>query len=137
MIKRFTQHLIIRYLISGGTSATVNISIFALLFYIFHLHYIVSNIIAFSIAFLVSLVLQKFWTFQDHSTENFHVQGFIYLLSSLLGLGINTFVLYVCVDILDLYPLLGVIIAGICTALCTFQISRRYIFNQKKSEENQ
>lgn len=134
MIKRFTKHLIVRYLISGGTSAAVNILIFSLFFYVFNFHYIVSNIIGFSLAFLVSLGLQKFWTFQDHSTHNIHIQGFIYLLSSLFGLSINTFVLYICVDIAGMYPLLGVIVSGIVTAMITFQISSRYIFNRKDPE---
>ena len=130
MIKQFTKHLIVRYIISGGTSALVNLSVFSLLFYIFRVHYIVSNIIAFILAFGVSLVLQKFWTFQDHSTDKIHIQGFLYLFTSLLGLCVNTFVLYICVHFFGLLPIVGVIIAGITTALCTFPISRKYIFNQ-------
>jgi putative flippase GtrA len=130
MIKVFTKHLLVRYIISGGTSATVNLSIFALFFYVFQIHYIVSNVIAFSVAFGVSLVLQKFWTFRDHSTDNIHIQGLLYLFNSLFGLVINTTVLYICVDFFGVMPIIGVIIAGISTALCTFQISRRYVFNQ-------
>lgn len=124
------EHTILRYIISGGTSAAVNIALFSLIFYIFHIHYIISNIIAFCFAFFVSLSLQKFWTFRDHSKEDMHVQGLFYLLNSLLGLGINTTVLYICVDYFKIMPLLGVIIAGICTALVTFQISSRYIFKK-------
>ena len=131
-ITRLTKHTIIRYIISGGTSATVNLSVFSLFFYIFHLYYIFSNIIAFILAFSVSLVLQKFWTFRDHSTENMHIQTILYLFSSLFGLAINTGVLYICVDFFGILPILGVVVAGISTALCTFPISRKYIFNQKK-----
>ena len=130
MIQRFTKHLIVRYIISGGTSATVNLSFFYLFFNIFSIHYLISNIIAFSIAFGVSLGLQKFWTFRDHSTENIHIQGLFYFLNSIFGLGINTLILYICVDFLGIMPIIGVVIAGGSTALCTFQISRRYIFNQ-------
>lgn len=130
MIAHFTKHLIVRYLISGGTSASVNIGIFSLLHYYYGLHYIISNVIAFCIAFCVSLILQKFWTFQDHSTDNIHVQGLFYLVSSLIGLGINTTILYISVDLLGLPPIAGVVIAGTLTAMCTFQINKRYIFKQ-------
>ncbi len=130
MINYFTKHLIVRYIISGGTSAFVNLSVFSLLFYIFHIHYLISNIIAFVLAFGVSLVLQKFWTFKDLSTDRIHIQGILYLLSSIFGLGVNTLVLYVCVHFFGILPIIGVIIAGICTALCTFPISKKYIFNQ-------
>lgn len=134
MIKNFTRHLIVRYVISGGTAAFVNLSFFSLFFYIFHLYYIISNIIAFIIAFFVSLILQKFWTFRDHSTDRIHIQGLLYLFSSVFGLGVNTLVLYVCVDFFRILPIIGVVIAGISTALCTFPISRKYIFNQEVKE---
>ena len=131
IISKLIKYTIVRYVISGGTSATVNLLVFSLFFYIFHLYYIFSNIIAFTIAFSVSLLLQKFWTFRDHSTENMHIQTTLYLLSSLFGLAVNTLVLYICVDFLGILPIISVIIAGISTALCTFPISRKYIFNQK------
>ena len=134
MIKILTKHLIVRYLISGVTSASINLLIFSIFFYIFSVHYIVSNVIAFSVAFFVSLVLQKFWTFRDHSTDKMHIQGTLYLFSSLFGLLINTTVLYICVDFFGFLPIIGVIVAGVATALCTFQISRRFIFNQKSNE---
>lgn len=131
MIRQLTRHLLVRYIISGGTSALVNLLVFSLLFYLFNIHYIISNILAFIVAFGVSLVLQKFWTFQDHSTDNFHIQGIMYLFSSLFGLVVNTSVLYVCVHFFGILPIIGVIIAGIATALCTFPISRKYIFNRQ------
>ncbi len=131
MISKLTKHLLVRYIISGGTSAAVNLSVFSLFFFIFHIHYIISNVIAFSVAFSVSLVLQKFWTFRDHSTDNLHIQGLLYLFNSLFGLCINTIILYVCVHFFGILPITGVVIAGLITAVCTFQISRRYVFNQK------
>ncbi len=124
------KFLLLRYLVSGSTSAAVNLSVFSLFFYVFRIHYLVSNTIAFLVAFGISLFLQKFWTFRDHSTENMHVQAVLYLGSSLFGLGINILVLYVCVHFFHILPIIGVIIAGLATALCTFPISRKYIFNK-------
>lgn len=132
IIKQLTKHTIIRYIIGGGTSAVVNLTSFFFFNSIIHIHYILSSILAFTIAFFVSLIFQKFWTFRDHSTENMHIQGFFYLLSSLLGLGMNTFILYICVHYFLLPPLLGQFIAGILTACCTFPISKYFIFNRNK-----
>ena len=126
--------MILRYLVSGGTSAFVNLSAFSLLLYVFNLHYIVSSMVAFVVGFLVSLILQKFWTFRDHSTDNIHIQSFYYLLNSLFGLGINTLILFICVHFLNLLPLAGQIIAGGLTAFCTFFISKHFIFNKEKGE---
>lgn len=127
-MKRFTKHLIVRYLISGGTSAMINLGTLSFLYYIKHMYYIYAAIIAFIVSFLVSLVLQKFWTFEDHSRNNLSVQIGKYLITSLLGLSLNTFILYVLVDHLHLYVYVGQIIAGGLVACVTFFISRKYVF---------
>jgi putative flippase GtrA len=132
VLEILSRHKILRYIISGGTSASVNIALFSFFFFVFNLHYILSNIISFSVAFFVSLFLQKFWTFRDVSLDGIHVQGFYYLLNSLLGLGLNTTILFVSVDYFGVLPIIGVIIAGGLTALVTFQISSRYVFNNGK-----
>jgi putative flippase GtrA len=128
-MKRFTKHLIIRYIISGGTSAAVNLAILSILYYIFHVYYILASVISFLISFFISLILQKFWTFQDKSTDGMHLQIGKYLLSSLFGLSINTFLLYVFVDHVHFYVFFSQILAGLITACVTFFISRDYIFN--------
>lgn len=130
MIKKIAGYTIIRYLIGGSTSAAVNLTIFYLLNSVSGVHYITSSVIAFVVAFFVSLTFHKFWTFQDHSTENMHIQGFFYLLSSLFGLSLNTLILYICVDYFGLLPLVGQIIAGGLTACCTFFISKYLIFKK-------
>jgi putative flippase GtrA len=133
MIEKATQYTIVRYLVGGSTSAIVNLAIFYILNSVIGVHYIVSSVVAFVVAFFVSLAFHKFWTFRDHSTENIHIQGFMYFLSSIFGLGLNTLILYLCVDYFGLLPLLGQIIAGGLTACCTFFISKHLIFNRKEN----
>lgn len=133
MIEKITQYTIVRYLVGGSTSAVVNLTIFYLLNSVGGVHYITSSVIAFIVAFFVSLTFHKFWTFQDHSTENMHIQGLYYLLSSLFGLGLNTLILYVCVGYFGLLPLVGQVIAGGLTACCTFFISKYLIFKRTES----
>lgn len=130
-MKRFTKHMIVRYIISGGTSAIVNLAVLSLLYYIFHVYYILAGVIAFCIAFFVSLILHKFWTFDDPSMDGAHKQAGKYLVASVFGLILNTFILYICVDVLHFYVFLGQIVAGGLTACVTFFISRDHVFNQK------
>jgi putative flippase GtrA len=79
-------------------------------------------------SFTVSLILQKFWTFHDHSLHRFHRQVGKYLLVSLFALSVDILVLYICVEYFRFYPLVGQIVAGALTACSTFLISRRFIF---------
>lgn len=130
MINKLKGYVLFRYVVSGGTSAAVNLATLSLFYYVFHIYYITSSVIAFIVAFFFSLGLHKFWTFKDHSTDGVHKQAGKYLLSSLFGLCLNTLILFVCVDLIHLYVYMGQIIAGGLTACVTFFISRDYIFNQ-------
>ena len=76
------------------------LSILTLIFGVF---YITASIVAFVIAFFFSLTLQKFWTFKDKSLNGLHWQTGKYLATSLFGLGINTFFLYIFVDHFNFY----------------------------------
>lgn len=131
-MKRFTKHLIVRYLISGGTSAGINLILLSLFYYIFHIYYIYSAIIASIIAFFVSLVLHKFWTFEDFSQANIHLQIGKYIANSIFGLLLNTGFLYILVEYFRLYVYISQVIAGGLVATITFFISRNLIFNGKK-----
>jgi len=131
-MKRFTKHLIVRYLISGGTSAGINLGLLSLLYYVYGMYYLYAAIISSIIAFFVSLTLHKFWTFEDFSRQDMHIQIGKYMATSLLGLGLNTLFLYVLVDHLHFFVYLAQIIAGGSVACITFFISRGLVFKGKK-----
>ncbi len=131
-MKRFTKHILIRYIISGGTSAVVNLTTLSVLYYILGIYYLIASVFSFAVAFFVSLTLHKFWTFQDYSRVDMHLQIGKYLMSSVFGLSINTLLLYIFVDHFHFYVFLGQIFAGAITASITFFISRDIIFKKGK-----
>lgn len=132
-MKRFTKHLVVRFVLSGGISAFVNVATLSILYYVFGLFYITASIVAFVVAFFFSLTLQKFWTFKDKSLNGLHWQTGKYLATSLFGLGINTFFLYIFVDHFNFYVFLAQILAGFLTGICTFFLSSDYVFNNRSS----
>lgn len=125
------KHVAFRYIISGGTSAVVDLALLFFLYNILEFHYLISAVIAFSLAFFVSFILQKFWTFKNHSTDGIHGQAMIYLGSSLFSLAFNTLLMYLFVDKLHFAVLLSQVFAGAIVACFTFFISRRIFKYQK------
>lgn len=121
-------HRIIKYIIAGGTAAAVNIAGIYILTDLFHLWYLASGVLAFLVAFVVSFTLQKFWTFNDHSTENVHIQVSIYLIVSLISLLWNTFLLYIFVDVFHIWYLLAQIFAGAIVALSNYFMYKKFVF---------
>ena len=132
LINKLTQHLLFRYIISGGTAAFVDLFLLYILNTTFGIYYIFASILAFIMAFFVSFILQKFWTFKNHSQENIHQQIIMYLGASLFGLGLNTLLMYIFVDYFHLLVILSQIFAGALVACCSFFISKKLIFKYKK-----
>lgn len=119
------QNVAFRYIISGGTSAVVDLALLYFLNTKLQFHYLPASIMAFCVAFFVSFVLQKFWTFKNRSTEGVHGQLAIYLGSSLFSLGVNTLLMYIFVDYFQIMVLLSQVFAGGIVACFTFFISRK------------
>ncbi len=141
IIKYFTKHLVIRFIISGGTSATVDLVVLFFLNSVLHIHYLPSAILAFMVAFGVSFTLHKFWTFKSHSDRP-HRQAFLYLGTSLFGLTLNTLLMYVFVDHIfeniitnmKLNVMLSQVIVGVIVACVSFFLSHNFVFKVKKAK---
>ena len=118
----------IKYIISGGTAAVVDLSFLALFVDVFKINYLISAIFAFLIAFSVSFLLQKFWTFQDKGMDDVHKQASIYFIVSATNLGINTLLMYLFVDHFHIHYFLSQILASGLLAISSYFIYSRFIF---------
>ena len=122
---------VLRFLVAGGLAFAVNIvSLYALTDFL-HIHYLVSTVLAFLIAFNVSFILQKFWTFRDHSKDNVHVQLQLYLGMQLINLGLNATLMYIFVEYLHIWYVLSQTIIALMLAVAAFLINKAYIFKPR------
>jgi putative flippase GtrA len=121
-------HALFKYVVSGGSSAVMNVgTLYALTEYA-HIHYLVSAVIAFFVAFFMSFLLQKFWTFKDVGTEGMHRQMMWYLLLSLANLGINILLIYSLVEFVHLWYVAAAITSGALLAISNYFIYKHVIF---------
>ncbi len=137
-LPRYSPHLrkrarLLRYLVAGSFAAIVDFGFLYLFTEKVGLHYLTSAILAFIIAFVVSFLLQKFWTFQDDSVEKMHAQVAIYLGVALFNLALNTALMYFFVDILGLWYMAGQFFASGLIAFESFFISRQFVFKKTAS----
>ncbi|MBI2476419.1 MAG: GtrA family protein [Candidatus Taylorbacteria bacterium] len=129
----FKRRMIARYIIAGGTAAAVNLSLLYFFTDILGFWYVISAVMAFIAAFVVSFCFQKFWTFEDRSTEGVHAQAAVYLMVAVLNLIINTALIYSFVEFLAVHYLLAQIAAGIIVACESFFVYRRFIFRRQRA----
>lgn len=117
-----------RYIISGGTAAIVDLGTLYVLTDLFAVWYVLSAAIAFAVAFGVSFLMQKFWTFRDHDTDRVHTQVLLYLVISVANLLLNTAMVYGFVEYLRVHYLLAQIVTSGLIACESFLVYKLLIF---------
>lgn len=122
------RHKLLRYLMSGGMAAAVNF----VFLYIFTewvgLYYLISVVVAFIIAVVVSFLLQKYWTFQDRESRDVRRQMMMYVSVATINTVINTFLVYVFVEYGGLHYMFGQFFASGIIALESFFVYKFFIF---------
>ena len=119
---------LVNYLFAGGTAAFTNLFVLFLLTHVFGIWYLLSSIIAFLLAFVVSFYLQKHMTFEDHSSDGLHKQMTLYLFVALINLAINTALMYFFVDIVGIWYMFAQVLAAGLVAVESFFVYRAFIF---------
>ncbi len=122
---------IVRFVISGGTATTVNLSTLYVLTHFLGVWYLYSSIMAFAASFFVSFTLQKFWTFGDTSRHRMRAQAFTYLLIILFALLVNTTLLFIFVEMAHLHYLLAQLISGVFIAVINFSSYKHIVFKKR------
>lgn len=126
LLRRY--HRVAKYITAGGTAAAVDLGLLYLLTDIARLHYLVSATLAFIVAFWVSFILQKFWTFGDDTRDRIHTQAVVYFVIAVANVGVNALLMYLFVSVFGIWYFLAQIIAGALIACYSFLIYRRFVF---------
>jgi putative flippase GtrA len=128
IIRKILNHHLVRYVFSGGIAAVINLGLLYILTEYAGLHYLVSGVIAFCCAVIVSFSMQKKWTFQDHSTHATHKKFGIFVVVALINLGLNTLLLYLFTDLAKFHYIVSQILAAAIVALWSYFIYKKVVF---------
>ncbi len=131
LIDFLIKHTWIRFVLAGGTSAFVDLTLLFVLHEVFGMYYLFAAILAFLGAFGFSFTLHKYWTFKSHEEET-QRQVIMYLGTQLFGLFLNTVLMYVFVDVFDVGVMLSQLFVGAMVAFVSFFIARNLVFKQKE-----
>jgi len=123
---------VIKYVISGGIAAVVNLLSLYVFTEFLGIWYLYSSILAFLVAITFSFTLQKFWTFRDHNISKINLQAPQFLIVSVVNnVLINSLLLYIFVELFGLWYILAQIIAGLIVAIISYYIFSKFIFKPK------
>ena len=126
----YRHKLGIKYIISGGTAAAVDFALLYLLTDLIGVWYLYSAIVAYVASFFTSFTMQKFWTFQDSDLKRIRRQFLIYLSAALIGLLLNSIMMYFWVSILHVWYLAAQFITMGILAIGSFFINTTLTFKK-------
>lgn len=94
------------------------------------IYYIISNVIAYTVATINSYLLNAKWVFNngDNYTKETTIK---FIILNLIGLVLNTVILYVLVDILNIRKVIAMIIATIIVMIINYFVNKLWVFKSK------
>ncbi len=122
----------IKFIITGTIATMVNLLFLFIFFQIFNLKIIYATSISWSLAFLISFNLQKFWTFRNLSNKKIPKQILYYLIIAISSLLLNARWMYLLVENLEVFYLLAQIIVVIVIAFLNYFVYKFIIFKEIK-----
>ena len=117
---------IFKFIIVGGIATIIDYLIFYVLYEILGINTIISNITSFTISVIYNYIASVKWVFEVDKNKDKKQQFIIFIIFSVIGLFLNTGIVYLCTDILKIYSLIGKVIAT--TIVMIFNFITRKIF---------
>ena len=120
---------IINYLIFGVLTTLISIVTYAIFTKVFHIDYLISNVLSWIIAVLFAYITNKIYLFQTKSKKNIkQITSFFFF--RVVSLIIEMIILYIFVDILHIDDLVTKIIAQIIVIVSNYVFSKVFVFNK-------
>ena len=120
---------IINYLIFGGLTTLISIITYALFAKVFHIDYLISNVLSWIIAVLFAYITNKMFVFESKSKKNIkEITSFFFF--RVVSLIMEMIILYVFVDMLHIDDLVTKIIAQVIVIVSNYVFSKVFVFKK-------
>ncbi len=99
----------------------------------FHMHYLLSTILSFTISMLVNFLISIFWVFRARADRPLWKEVTAFFIIGFVGLGLTALIVWFCTSMLGLYYLVSKLIA-VCLVFFWSFGARRLMFEKHVSD---
>lgn len=119
---------ILKFGLVGGTAFVIDYVLLYFCTEFLHIHYLISSIISFTVSVIFNYILSIKWVFDVKKKQD--VKDFvIFIILSVVGLGINSLIMYVMVEKFGVYYMLSKIVST--AVVMVYNFITRKIFVEK------
>mgnify|MGYP000327920179 CR=1 FL=1 len=119
---------ILKFGLVGGTAFVIDYVLLYFCTEFLHIHYLISSIISFTVSVIFNYILSIKWVFDVKNKQD--VKDFvIFIILSVIGLGINSLIMYVMVEKFGVYYMLSKIVST--AVVMVYNFITRKIFVEK------
>lgn len=131
LLKRRVVRQFVKFGIVGLSSTVIDWGIYLFLTRIFGIFYLMAKMLSFSVAVLNSYIWNRRWTFRSNDPQK--LKQFIkFLTISLVGLVINSTIMYIAVEHLKLNDIYGLFLATAIVLSWNFLANKFYTFKESQ-----
>lgn len=102
---------IFKFIVVGGTATVIDFVVLFILKEFIGLNEIVANTISFTVSVIYNYIASVKWVFDVDQDKSKSKQFITFIVFSIIGLLINNLILWICIDKLSIYYLIGKAIA--------------------------
>lgn len=125
----------IKYVLSGGASAVVNLLVLYGLTDVVGIWYVASSAVAFIVSHIVGFLLQKFWTFREIGWKRIHKQTAIYTVLGIAEFVLTPILIYGLVETFGIWYMLAAGVVMGCVALISYTVNKFITFRKEIPHE--
>lgn len=127
LFKRRGIRQFIKFGIVGVSSTVIDWGIYLLLTRIFGIYYLMAKILSFGVAVLNSYIWNRRWTFRSNDPQKLR-QFIKFLTISIVGLVLNSTIMFIAVDKLKYHDIIGLVLATGIVTIWNFLANKFYTF---------
>lgn len=117
---------ILKFGVVGGLAFIIDYALLYTLTEYLNIHYLISSIISFSVSVIFNYILSIKWVF-DVNKKQGTKEFIVFIILSVIGLIINSIIMYLMVDIMHIYYMLSKLVSTFIVMIYNFITRKIFI----------
>jgi putative flippase GtrA len=119
---------LVSYVIFGAFTTLINIAVYLLLTDIFHINYIIANIVAWFVSVMFAYVTNRIWVFESDN-ENVAKEVFLFYGGRIFTVVVDTLLMVLFIDVLSIGNFVSKITVSIIVIILNYLFSKWIVFD--------